>query len=90
MSRVKTKTPRYTAAHGWRGGDSRTLYTVVDQRTGQVSVRPGDSFRGMGAAVRIHQATRDEAELYWQKPLHSGWKVRDVAHRPRRFKRKRR
>jgi hypothetical protein len=67
--------PRYDMQRGWRGGDSRTLYAFVDDRTGDVLlVRPGGMPPRMGpAGVRI--ATRAEAEALWQSPLHSGWTV---------------
>lgn len=69
----------YSESNGWTGGDSRTLYTITDTRTGTVVVRPGDSMNGIGPAVDIRVATRAEAEEHWQCPLHSGWKVEEPA-----------
>lgn len=84
------KLPKYTAERGWRGGDSHTLYSFRDKRTGHVVVRPGNtrgadpafrrlsgSFKGVGPEVDVNVATRGEAEEHWQHPLHAGWKVRE-------------
>jgi hypothetical protein len=68
--------PRYSEARGWRGGAKNVLYAVTDQRTGKTTVRPREDMRGVGPAVTVRVATRAEAERHWQKPLHSGWKVR--------------
>lgn len=68
--------PRWTDKHGWRGGDSRTLYAFTDQRTGETLVRPVYAYHGTGPpVVTVRPATRNEAERLWQSPLHSGWKV---------------
>lgn len=61
--------------NGWSGGDSRTLYTFRDKRTGSVTVRPGGDARGVGPECDVRVATKAEAEAHWQNPLHSGWKT---------------
>lgn len=68
--------PRYTEKNGWSGGDRHRLYAFTDTRTGYVVVRPGGSFHTeyLGPAD-VRPATRAEAELHWQNPLSSGWKV---------------
>ncbi len=66
---------KYSSRKGWVGGDSRTLYTITDKRTGSILVRPGDSLAGIGPDVTIAVATRGEALAHWQSPLHSGWTV---------------
>jgi hypothetical protein len=77
--------PHYDERRGWTGGDTRTLYTFTDRRTGTVGVHPGGGagkrllMRWGPADVRV--ATRAEAEEHWQRPLHAGWKVREsVGH----------
>jgi hypothetical protein len=74
----REKLPRWDDRHGWRGGDSRTLYAFTDRRTGKLyAVRPGGrtiaDAGGPEADVRL--ATRAEAERLWQSPLHAGWRV---------------
>lgn len=68
--------PRYSEARGWRGGAKNTLYAITDRRTGRVIVRPRENMRGVGPEVTVRLATRAEAETHWQRPLHSGWKVK--------------
>lgn len=72
---ARVSEPRYSEGKGWTGGDTRTLYAITDVRTGNVTVRPGKSFAGVGPACTIRIATRLEAETEWQSPLHAGWKV---------------
>jgi len=63
----------------WIGGDSYTLYTFTDKRTGSITVAPGSvgnlHIVGIGPECTVRLATHAEAEEHWQKPLHSGWKV---------------
>ncbi len=73
--RVRRSLPRYDERKGWRGGDHRTLYAFVDDRTGNILVRPGGLLPNIGPAATVRIATRDEAERLWQSPLSSGWKV---------------
>lgn len=62
----------------WQGGDTRTLFAFVDERTGSVEVRPGQQFhRGVGPACAVRLATRAEAEAGWQYPLNPRWNVAD-------------
>ncbi|HSX22542.1 MAG TPA: hypothetical protein VLE97_07200 [Gaiellaceae bacterium] len=80
--RKKVTLPRYDEKRGWTGGDNRTLYAFTDRRTGAVNVHPGG---GSGKKLTMHWgpeadvrvATRPEAEIHWQNPLHAGWKVDD-------------
>jgi hypothetical protein len=65
----------YTHEDGWTPGDGDTLYAITDTRTGRTFVRPGHEFRGIGPEATIRVATRAEAEMHWQNPLHKGWKV---------------
>jgi hypothetical protein len=77
----KTSVPRYDDRRGWTGGDSKTLYTFTDRRTGTVGVHPGGGGAGKkllmhwGPEVDVRVATRAEAEEHWQRPLHAGWRV---------------
>lgn len=68
--------PRYSETRGWHGGAKNTLYAIEDRRTGGVVVRPREQMRGIGPEVAIRLATRSEAERHWQRPLHSGWKIK--------------
>lgn len=70
-----TRLPKYSDRRGWRGGDSHTLYTFEDKRTGQLSVRPGGGVRDIGGEVHVRVATRAEAKKHWQEDLHPGWKI---------------
>ncbi len=74
----------YSARHGWRGADTRTLYTITDTLTGRMIVRPGGELRGIGEDAQIRIATRSEAEEHWQRPLHAGWTVDDATSNPPR------
>jgi hypothetical protein len=68
--------PRYDQRKGWHGGDPRTLYAFVDQRTGATTVCPGGGRAcGVGPAATARVATRREAEEHWQFPLNRGWRV---------------
>ena len=69
----RVKLPRYDARKGWKGGDSRTLYTFTDPATGRLVVRPGGFEMPFGPQALVRVATRDEAEQHWQRPLHAGW-----------------
>jgi hypothetical protein len=73
----RVRMPRYNATHGWTGGDSKTLYTFTDKRTGYITVKPGGTFyvKTVGPEHTVRVATRDEAEAKWQSPLHAGWNV---------------
>jgi hypothetical protein len=71
----KPKAPRYDERKGWTGGDSRTLYAVVDKASNAVVVRPGNAMRGIGPGVTVRVATRAEAVQHWQADLSPGWKV---------------
>jgi hypothetical protein len=73
---VRAALPRYSAERGWRGGAKNVLYAIEDRRTGGVIVRPREHMRSVGPEVHIRIATRAEAEHHWQRPLHSGWKVK--------------
>lgn len=73
--------PQYSEAKGWTGGDPKRLYHITDTRTGQWHVKPVEDMRGVGPDVGMRHATREEAEKQWQKPLHAGWKVADVAQK---------
>lgn len=80
----KAPLPKWNARRGvWMGGDTKTLYTWTDKRINKKFVRPGAGPRrqlrsaaGAGPEVTaVRLATKAEAEKYWQKPLHAGWKV---------------
>jgi hypothetical protein len=73
---VRATLPRYSETQGWHGGAKNVLYAVTDRRTRRVIVRPREDMRGVGPAVTVRVATRGEAERHWQRPLHSGWKVK--------------
>lgn len=72
---TKAALPRYSEARGWHGGAKNVLYAITDVRTGRMLVRPRHDIKS-GPAVAIRVATRAEAEEHWQRPLHSGWKVK--------------
>lgn len=61
----------------WRGGDTRTLYTFIDSRTGDKVVKPGGGpfYVTSEPSVTVRVATKAEAEQHWQRPLHAGWKT---------------
>jgi hypothetical protein len=69
--------PRWDKRRGaWVGGDSHTLYTFTDTRTGCKWVRPGAlTFGALWECATVRVATRAEAEELWQSPLHVGWTV---------------
>lgn len=77
----KTTLPKYNARRGlWVGGDSRTLYTFTDQRTGHVfTKRPGEVHAAGPPDVSVRVATKAEGEAWWGdeaefKPFSaSGW-----------------
>lgn len=72
LTMAKTKTLKYSETKGWTGGDSRTLYTVTDLRTGQQTVRPGWNLERVGPVVDIRIATQAEADAAgWPR----GWTV---------------
>jgi hypothetical protein len=71
--------PRYNTHAGyWSGGDSRALYIYTSTVTGKSWVEPGAKRVLCGPQVTVRQATKHEAELYWQSPLNEGWKVLDA------------
>jgi hypothetical protein len=75
---VAAPLPHYDKRNGkgWIGGDPRTLYAFVDQRTGATTVCPGGGQAcGIGPAATARVATRREAEEHWQYPLNPGWRV---------------
>ncbi|MBK7823080.1 MAG: hypothetical protein IPJ61_19025 [Tessaracoccus sp.] len=77
----KTTLPKYNARRGlWVGGDSRTLYTFTDQRTGHAfTKRPGEVHAAGPPDVSVRVATKAEGEAWWGdeaefKPFSaSGW-----------------
>lgn len=79
MRRGQSKNfPRWTKANGWIGGSMRTLYVFTDRRNGDKVVSPGRASVDYphipaGPACQVRVATRNEAEQYWQSPLHPGW-----------------
>lgn len=72
----KESLPRWSDRKGWIGGNSKTLYTYIDNVTDRIAVAPGGHAHvQVGPNAEVRMATRAEAEMLWQSPLHGGWKV---------------